>query len=57
MISDSELRDRFRRKFPVEQIDVPLRARNVVGIVRREAQRRAVGVQLAEHVHQSVARF
>ncbi len=39
----------------VEQIDVPLRPGDVVGVVGRQADGGAVGVQLAEHLHQRVA--
>ena len=54
-MSDSKLTDGFSGQFPIKQINMPLRSRNVIGIVRREAERRSIGVQFAEHVHQRVA--
>src|SRR5918997_6773913 len=49
------LRDRLVADLAVEKIDVPLGSRDIERIVRREAERRAIRVQLAEHLHQHVA--
>ena len=47
--------DRLVGDTAVEQVDVPSGLRDVARIVRREADRRAVGVQLGEHLHQRIA--